>query len=490
MLLAGVFGVALLTAVLLTPVVRWGAIRTGVVDHSDGKRKLHVAPAPLLGGVAVYLAILAGVFAADQLHGAIAGLGWWLVSAGLICVVGWCDDLWKLSPRWKIVGQTLAALPVVATQWQAAAVQLAGERIELGWWGAPLLLVWLLACINALNFVDGIDGLATSCGLVAAAFLATIAESHGDQPTMLAAIALCGALAGFLAFNLAPARIFLGDAGSMLIGLSLAVLSLEAFRNETGAAEPASMCLLLAIPLLDLTLAVVRRVLSGRPFWQADRFHMHHRLLERGCSVHETTSLLAGLGVLTGVGAATIAATGSAWPTWLLAGVALTLLVRGRYLAHHEWRLVQRLIARGLVTAAARIGEQSLGRELPSYEELAAAHDDEVWERLCGVVDACALANLEVTAGRNQTRCWSDRCGIASQVVPLDSHWGLQLDFQGADAGWCHMELQFGAQAAARPWQWLETMAALHHFGRYWAHYPDRTGAGVVSFSPAPRKAA
>ncbi len=490
MSLAGVFVVALLAAVLLTPIVRWGAIRTGVVDHSDGKRKLHAAPVPLLGGVAVYVAVLAGVFAAERLNGSTSGLSWWLVSAGLICLVGWSDDLWKLSPRWKILGQTLAALPVVATQWQAAAVQIAGERIELGWWGAPLLLVWILACINALNFVDGIDGLATSCGLVAAAFLATIAESRGEHSTMFAAIALCGALGGFLAFNLAPARIFLGDAGSMLIGLSLAVLSLETFRDATGTAEPASMCLLLAIPLLDLTLAVVRRVLSGRPFWQADRFHMHHRLLERGCSVHETTSLLAGLSVLAGVGAATIAATGSAWPTLMLAGVALSLLVRGRYLGHHEWQLVQRWVARGLVTAAARIGEQSLGSDLPSYEELAVASEDEAWERLRGVVDACAIANLEVTAGRNQTHCWSDRCGIASKIVLLDSHWGLQLDFQGTDAGWCHMELQFGAQAAARPWQWLETMAALHHFGRYWAQYPDRGGTGVVPFSAAQRKAA
>jgi UDP-GlcNAc:undecaprenyl-phosphate GlcNAc-1-phosphate transferase len=330
--------------------------------------------------------------------------------------------------------------------------------------------------------------LATSCGLVAAAFLATIAEARGGSHVLLASVALCGALGGFLVFNLAPARIYLGDAGSMLIGLSLAVLSLETFRDSTGAVEPAPMALLMAIPLLDLTLAVVRRVLSGRPFWQADRFHMHHRLLERGCSVHETTTLLAGLSVLAGVGAATMAATGFVWQTLLVAGGMLALLVRGGFVGQHEWEQVKRLTARLLLTAAARIGEQSLGRELPDFAELRSAGDDEVWERLRGVLEGGSIGLLEVTAGRQQALGWSDRCEFNRLLGAGEAAWGLQLDFQGSGAGWCHMELQFVGPAATRPWQWLETMAALHHFGRYWANHPER--GEVVVFNVAGRKAA
>ncbi len=483
MSIAGVFVVALVAVMVLTPAVRWGALWTGVVDHSDGKRKLHAAPVPLLGGVAVYVSLVIGVLASERFGAATAGTSWWLLSAGLICLVGWCDDVWKLSPRWKILGQTLAALPIVATQWQASALSVAGQHIELGWWAAPLLLVWLLACINALNFLDGVDGLATSCGLVAAAFLATIAEARGDTPTLFAAVAMCGALGGFLAFNLAPAKIFLGDAGSMMIGLSLAVLSLRTFQDQRGAVDPTSMAMLLAIPLLDMTLAVVRRTLSGRPFWQADRFHMHHRLLERGCSAHETTSLLAGLCVLAGVGAATISAIGSAWPTVLVTCGVLSLLVRGKYVGHHEWQLARRLIARSLVTAAARIGEQGLGHELPTYEELAAASDDEAWDRLRRVVETDSLLGLEVCAGRNKEVFWTDRCSAPTSMGSAEQPWGLHLEFQGLNAGWCRIELRFAGQAAARPWQCLEALAALHHFGRYWAEHPERTGEEVVPFA-------
>lgn len=487
MSIAGVFVVAIVSVFALTPAVRWGALWTGVVDHSDGKRKLHAAPVPLLGGVAVYISIILGVWVSRQFGVAAGDTNAWLVSAGMICIVGWCDDAWKLSPRWKIIGQTLAALPLVATQWQASALSIAGQHVELGWWAAPLLLVWLLACINALNFVDGVDGLATSCGLVAAAFLATIAQSRGDSPTLFAAVAVCGALSGFLVFNLAPAKIFLGDAGSMMIGLSLGVLSLRTFQDQRGAVDPTSMTMLLAIPLLDMGLAVARRTLSGRPFWQADRLHMHHRLLERGCSAHETTSLLAGLCVLAGVGAAAISATGAAALSLLAACGVVVLLVRGKYIGHHEWQLAKRLLARGLVTAAARIGEQSLGCELPSHEEMASTADDEIWERLRRVVESDSLMGLEVVAGRHHETYWTDRCPMPSGIGYGERPWGLQLEFRGADDAWCRMELQFAGQAATRPWQCLEALAALHHFGRYWAEHPERNGAPVVAF---PRRAA
>jgi UDP-GlcNAc:undecaprenyl-phosphate GlcNAc-1-phosphate transferase len=465
MSIAGVFVIALAAVLVLTPLARWAAATTGIVDHADGKRKLHSMPMPLLGGVAVYLAYAIGVESARWFTPSVDAQ-WWLVSAGLICLVGWCDDVWRLAPRWKLLGQTLAALPIVATEWPTAALAIGGEPLELGWWGAPFVLLWVLACVNALNFLDGVDGLAASCGMVAAAFLATIAQSQGQFSTLYASVALCGALGGFLAFNVAPAKIYLGDAGSMMIGLSLAVLSLNVFQSPSGAIEPFGMAVLLAVPLLDVVLAITRRTLSGCPFWQADRFHIHHRLLERGCSAHETTALMAGLCVLAGFAAAMIAATGAIWPT-LVAGVGvLLLLVRGEYAAHHEWLLVKRRLARLLVSTAARLGEQSLGMALPEFEELAGATDDANWRHLERLVVTPSIARIDVQAGQGTALRWQESLARSGGDV---SSWSMRLEFPAEHDGWCRMHVRFTEYAATHPWQVLEILATLRHFGQYWS---------------------
>jgi len=478
MSIAGVFVIALTAVLALTPLARWMATATGIVDHSDGKRKLHAGPVPLLGGVAVYLAYAAGVTAAWWLAPATAA-HWWLVGGGLICIVGWCDDIWRLAPRWKLLGQTLAVLPMVATGWSASTVSLGGPQFELGWWGAPLLLIWLLACVNAFNFLDGVDGLAAACGMVAAAFLATIAEAQGQTSTLYAAVALCGALAGFLAFNVAPAKIFLGDAGSMMIGLTLGVLSLHVFQDRAGMLQPAGMAMLLAVPLLDLVLAIARRTLSGRPFWQADRFHIHHRLLDRGCTAHETTALLAGLGVLAGVAAAVISATGAVWPTLIAACGVLAMLVRGQYVAHHEWTLGKQRIARTMISAAARLGEQTLELDLPELEQLQGETDEAVWVRLKTLVATRSLARLELQAGVAARLAWSE-----SYVAPgaPESSWSMRIEFHGVAGGWCRMHMHLADDAATRPWQVLELLATLRHFGRFWSDRPEAASVEIVPF--------
>lgn len=487
MSIAGVFVIALMTVLVLTPVARWVAIGVGIVDHSDGKRKLHAAPVPLLGGVAVYASLVAALVAALWFSPATVFNYAWLASAGLICLVGWCDDAWRLAPRWKLLGQTLAALPIVATEWQARSLAIAGESLELGWWAAPLLLVWLLACINALNFLDGVDGLASSCGLVAAAFLATIAESQGQTATLFASVALCGALAGFLAFNVAPAKIYLGDAGSMMIGLTLAVFSLEVFQSPAGAVAPVAMGMLLALPLLDVVLAITRRTLSGRPFWQADRFHIHHRLLERGCTAHETTALLAGLCVLSGFAAAVMTSTGVTWPTLVVAAGVLATLVHVQLIANHEWTLVKQATARLLIAAAARIGETTLGRDLPEFADLEKLTDASQWEQFRELVETRSLAQLSVACGQGTHVLWNQSCGARALESPAP--WSMQLDFRPADGTWCRMQVRLTDFAAARPWELVELLAALRHFGRFWTEHAAPQIVDVMPF-PEDRRAA
>lgn len=471
MSIAGVFVITLAAVLVLTPIARWAARATGIVDHSDGKRKLHASPVPLLGGVAVYLAFALGVEAASRFSPGVHA-DWWLVSGGLICLVGWCDDIWRLAPRWKLLGQTLAALPIVATEWQTSALAIGGGHYELGWWGAPLLLLWILACVNALNFLDGVDGLAASCGMVAAAFLATVAESQGQTSTLYVAVALCGALGGFLAFNIAPAKIYLGDAGSMMIGLTLAIVSLNVFQTRSGAIEPVGMAVLLAVPLLDVLLAITRRTLSGRPFWQADRFHIHHRLLERGCTPHETTALLAGLCVLAGFSATVIAATGDIWPTLLGGFAVLAMLIRGQYVGHHEWSLLKQHLARGMVSFAARLGEHTLALRLPEFAELSAEADEAVWERLRRLVATRSLARLEVQAGDGAKLDWTQ-----SLVMPnkSDASWSVRLEFPSDQGGWCRMQVRFTEYAGTHPFEVLEILATLRHFGCFWSERQEGT---------------
>jgi UDP-GlcNAc:undecaprenyl-phosphate GlcNAc-1-phosphate transferase len=277
---------------VLTPLARLLATRYGLVDRPDGGRKRHGQAIPVAGGLAILvsgaIAVGCAVVVPNPWNAEISAHGGelaaLLLASVVICGVGVLDDYGYLRGRHKLVGQLTAAGILIASGLVIRNVRLFQIDIELGVLAVPFTAFFLLGAINALNMLDGMDGLLTALGLVlslAMAALVLIGQRWYAAPV---AVALAGALLGFLRYNFPPARIFLGDAGSMLIGLVIGMLAIQTSLKEPATIMLATPLALLAVPILDITAAIVRRKLTGRSLYATDRCHLHHCLLNRGLS--------------------------------------------------------------------------------------------------------------------------------------------------------------------------------------------------------------
>lgn len=329
----------------LTAVVRAAAGRWGIVDHPDGGRKIHPRPVPLWGGLAVYAAVVLGL-AATVLGGGggeeFAVLcAAWMLAAGFVCLVGSVDDRFDMPPRVKLLLQTVSVLPIILMGYYVDRIVAFGHPIELGWLGVPLTVLWLLGCINALNLIDGMDGLASIVGLSTAAMLGVIAVGEGHPHVAALAFVLAASLAGFLVYNLPPASIFLGDSGSMVIGLSVGLLGIQGSMKTSATLAVTAPVVVMTLPMFDIVAALVRRRLTGRRFDAPDRRHIHHRLLERGWTPWQVLWLLGSL-CLTMGGAATAATIFRLDAlAWIAAILLIVVLIRLRLFGHHEFALIK-----------------------------------------------------------------------------------------------------------------------------------------------------
>lgn len=340
-------GVAVGGATLLTCCARWIAPHLGFVDRPDGRRKLHQRPTPLLGGVAVFAGLVLTVLCASFPCGLNlldpAGdlfITWSLVTASMFCLIGVCDDRWPLRPRTKFLLQVLACLPFAVWGRTATEIDFLGLEIGLGMWSVPFTMLWLVACVNAFNLLDGLDGQATGLGIVSCLAFAGLALFRGDYQTVLLALLVVGNLLGFLWYNKPPARIFLGDAGSLTIGFLAGSLALETSLSATGQFSIVLPCVALALPLFDTSMAIVRRRLKGRGIGEADREHIHHCLQDQGFSRVQSLLIVVACGlVLAGfvLGAAALQSESLA-----VTGLALTLgaLLVCRLFGHRELALI------------------------------------------------------------------------------------------------------------------------------------------------------
>jgi UDP-GlcNAc:undecaprenyl-phosphate GlcNAc-1-phosphate transferase len=297
---------------LLTPLVRRLALAIGAVAEPRD-RDVHDHAIPRLGGLAMYGGICAAFLVAHSLTALSANFKYSdveavVVAVGDICLLGIADDKWQLDAVTKLAGQTVAAGVMVLLGLQMLTVTFPGVgAVILGTWGVPITVLLVLVTVNAVNFIDGLDGLLAGVGAIAALALFCfsyglasgrvtfgVAQERISAPTLIAVV-LAGACLGFLPHNFNPARIFMGDAGSMLVGLMLAasVTSLTGQFNYSNlppkAAFPVLLPVLLplavlAVPFVDLVLAVVRRTRAGRSPFAPDKMHLHHRLLEIGHS--------------------------------------------------------------------------------------------------------------------------------------------------------------------------------------------------------------
>jgi UDP-GlcNAc:undecaprenyl-phosphate GlcNAc-1-phosphate transferase len=328
------------------------------VDRPDGRRKIHGRAVPLAGGLAILaatsltlgVALLVPHYLQDALREQAPLLLGLFLAVVIICAVGVADDLGKLRGRHKLLGQTLAVGVLICSGVLVQHIQVFGWRVDLGLLAVPFTAFLLLGAINSLNLIDGMDGLlGTLAGIICLA-LAAMAALAGHWAMAAVATALAGGLLGFLRYNLPPASIFLGDSGSMLIGLVVGTLAIQSSLKAPATIALALPVVLFTLPIFDTTAAILRRKLTGRSIYATDRGHLHHSLLRRGLSVRGVLLLVAGFGVATSLSVLASQAFNNEWIA-LVTGVAvIAILVTTRLFGHAEALLVkERLMAFGRV---------------------------------------------------------------------------------------------------------------------------------------------
>lgn len=278
-------GVAIVVAALATPLVSRLAQALNVIDRPNERKVNLRAQVPLMGGLAVALGCAVGMAAGLLLLGeddvASRRLEGFLLGASLLLAIGAWDDRWGLRASPKLIVQVAAAAVAFHFGFQIDFIRepFTGTGFDLPVWLAWLATtVWIVAVTNAVNLIDGLDGLATGLGAIIATTLTLICWQAGQPAGVIIGVALVGALIGFLPFNFSPARIFLGDTGALFIGYALALLAIAGYRKAALLTFIVPL-LALAVPLLDTGLSILRRIKNKRPIFDADRMHMHHRLL-------------------------------------------------------------------------------------------------------------------------------------------------------------------------------------------------------------------
>jgi len=313
MISATAFIVALLAAIFLTPVVREVARDSGLLDQPGG-RKVHEVAVPRLGGFAIAAAFYFGIALAlvvaravfDRRPSIETGLAAFLFGVALIAGLGLLDDMRSLRARVKLGAQIVIVLAIYGLGLSIDRLDGPWGSFDLGWWSLPVTILWMVAVINAVNLIDGLDGLAAGVALIGVAAFFLVAYVHGgSSPIQVVLAAAAGGVLGFLRFNLPPSSIHMGDSGSMLLGFVLGAAAISVTQAGRHGVVPWVPMLILALPLADTLRVIVMRLLAGAPIFRPDRRHVHHRLLRSGVSQQGATvllwgasALLAGLAVL------------------------------------------------------------------------------------------------------------------------------------------------------------------------------------------------
>jgi len=316
------FGSALLVSLIVTPLVRACALHWRIGDKPNG-RKLDTRPIPHLGGIALFLGVLAAVLpliaSAGNLSSSLVARAIPVVC--LIVVLGVVDDTRNLRARHKLMVQILAAVGMVAVGFRL----FTGVWVIDAWMGmlALLSLFFIVGMLSSVNLIDGHDGLAAGVSMISASTFAVIATFAGVPHVTPIALAVVGACLGFLVFNFPPGRIYMGDTGSMLLGLLLAIMACLVSMRAPSPGMFAAVILVLGVPILDTGLAIARRIVLRAPVFSADHLHMHHILRGSGLSPRRTLFILYAMQLffcLLGVGASL------GWVLPVIVGLAFTTL--------------------------------------------------------------------------------------------------------------------------------------------------------------------
>ncbi|MCI1574582.1 MAG: undecaprenyl/decaprenyl-phosphate alpha-N-acetylglucosaminyl 1-phosphate transferase [Weizmannia coagulans] len=310
--------ICFMLTILLTPLIKKLAIRIEAVDKPN-QRKVHMKVMPRLGGLAIYISFIAGVllFQPDSSHSLPILLG-----SLIIVITGMVDDVRELSPRVKLIGQLAAALVVVLSGIHVEFINLPfGGQLEFGIFSIPLTILWIVGVTNAINLIDGLDGLAAGVSSIALLTISGMAIIMGDAYVTVLGLILMASTIAFLFYNFYPAKIFMGDTGALFLGYMISVLSLLGFKNVTfiSLIIPA---LILGVPISDTFFAIIRRLVHKQPLSAPDKSHLHHCLLRLGFSHRQVVLIIYAIAAMFSL-AAFIFSMATLWGSLIFIGVIL-----------------------------------------------------------------------------------------------------------------------------------------------------------------------
>lgn len=315
-----------------TPLVKSLSVKVGAIDVPKDGRRMHDHPIPRLGGLAIFLGFIFATLLFIPLNTAKQGM---LLGAVIIVILGIFDDIYALPAKLKFLVQLVAALVAV----------LAGNKIEvlsnpnifsdspvwnLGWLSIPVTVIWIVAITNAVNLIDGLDGLACGVSTISAATMLMIALLVSELDVAMMMGALAGACIGFLPYNFNPAKIFMGDTGATFLGFIMATVSVEGMFKMYNIISFVVPFLMLGLPIFDVCFAVVRRISNGQSPMSPDRSHVHHRLIDMGFSQKQAVGVLYVISAILGLSAVVLTASGALKAMVFLVAMALAAAIAWR----------------------------------------------------------------------------------------------------------------------------------------------------------------
>ena len=288
------FLLAFVVAFTATPFVKKLAYKIGAVDVPKDSRRMHKTPKARLGGLAIFVAFLVSVCLFTKVPRPVLGI---IFGALIIVVVGIFDDIDPLSAKFKFCIQTVAAIMpvcfgVVIERLSVPEFINSAGVIELGWVGYPLTVLWIVAVTNALNLIDGLDGLAIGVATISSITLLCISLILGDALVVVLTAALSGACLGFFPYNFNPAKLFMGDTGALFLGYTLSTISVLGLFKGYAIISVAVPILILALPIFDTSFAILRRLKNHQPIMAPDRGHLHHKLIDSGLSQKQAVAVI------------------------------------------------------------------------------------------------------------------------------------------------------------------------------------------------------
>ena len=289
------FAIAMLVTLAATPIVKRLALHFGVVSEENDARRMHHHAIPRMGGLAIFLGFVISllVFYGSRMTAELWGV---LLGALVLIILGIFDDKYALNPWIKLVIQFFAALipTLFGVQFDRIMNIFGGPNvyIDFGWFAYPITVVWIMGLINAVNWIDGLDGLAAGISCISALSMFLVSLIIGDPLVAGVLLVLAGSCMGFLPYNMNPAKIFMGDTGSMFLGYMLAVMSILGMFKFYAIVSFAVPFLVVGLPLFDSVFTIIRRLFNGKSPFYADRGHIHHRLIDLGLNTKQAVMIL------------------------------------------------------------------------------------------------------------------------------------------------------------------------------------------------------